>query len=367
MGERDEPHPATAVSDRLAGDPSRHAAHDVSNGGWRPPDGLSVAGFPALAARDCLVKSRYRAQFLRPTPFCTCTAHQSLNALEARQIAHDPFVHAPPAISSMQPDILVLDSLVAMQRLADCVRRGYHWHTSGVVPAARTSALLVKFGALYFVNRHRNTRRRQQRRGVAAAVLLLYQPVWPGNAAPASTGEASGGLIAWTLLLTNGESAARHLEALQLATNAQTPIRVGQYELVRKSRAGSSRPAWTFRMTPVCYETFRSRAIRSARNDPREPAESLLKDLYRQPGFAGVRSQVGRIVGLFRREFRRRHPRGATAPRLPKLWYVQRLPNSGVWLSELVPRSSTPSDRSLGQSQAHSVHPRRRTGAPRRT
>jgi hypothetical protein len=89
-------------------------------------------------------------------------------------------------------------------------------------------------------------------------------------------------------------------------------------------------------MTPECYETYRGRALRSARGDPREPSQQLFRDLYGQPGFAGIRSQVGLIVGLFRREFRRRHPRSVTAPSLPRLGYVQRLATTGIWLSDLL-------------------------------
>ena len=172
--------------------------------------------------------------------------------------------------------------------------------------------------------------------------VVLRQPCSSSTACPGSMttragspGDAAGEALGWSLLLTDGESPARHLEALRLATDVRTPLCVGPYELVRRSRPGQSHPAWTYRMTPECYETYRVRALRSARGDPREPSGQLLRDLYCQPGFAGVRSQVGRIVGLFRREFGRRHPRGVIAPSLPRLGYVQRLATTGTWLSDL--------------------------------
>ena len=89
-------------------------------------------------------------------------------------------------------------------------------------------------------------------------------------------------------------------------------------------------------MTPELYEAYRARALKCARGDPREPAGLLLKDLYCQPGFAAIRSQVGRIVALFRREFRRRHRRGVAPPALPRLGYVQRLPTTGIRLVDLL-------------------------------
>jgi hypothetical protein len=186
------------------------------------------------------------------------------------------------------------------------------------------------------VNIHRNTRWRRRRRGVAAAVFHLYrQPGWRDDTR-GSAGDAAGEALGWSLLLTDGESPARHLEALRLATDVRTPLRIGPYELVRKSRPSQSHPAWTYRMTPDCYEAYRGRALRSARGDPREPQGLLLKDLYRHPGFAAIRSQVGRIVALFRREYRRRHRRGEPATPLPRLGYVQRLPTTGSRLSSLL-------------------------------
>lgn len=240
----------------------------------------------------------------------------------------------------MRKDVLVLDSVVAMQRLADCVRRGYHWHTSGVVPVGRAGALLAKFETLYAVNVHRNTRWRRRRRGIAAAVFQLYRLPETNGDTLGSPGDAAGEALGWSLLLTDGESPARHLEALRLATDVRTPLRIGPYELVRRSRRGQSHPAWTYRMTPECYETYRGRALRSARGDPREPSRELLRDLYGQPGFAGIRSQVGLIVGVFRREFRRRHRRGELLPALPRLGYVQRIPTTGTLLSDCIRQSA---------------------------
>jgi len=289
-----------------------------------------------------------RADFSRPTPVCACTIPSYLYALETRKFTHDAFVHAPPAKTSMRKDVLVLDSVVAMQRLADCVRRGYHWHTSGVVPTGRASALLAKFEALYAVNAHRNTRWRRRRRGIAAAVFQLYRLPGTNDDTPGSPGDAAGEALGWSLLITDGENPARHLEALLLATNVSTPLRIGPYELVRRSRPGQSHPAWTYRMTPKCYEAYRGRALRSARGDPREPSGQLLRDLYCRPGFAGVRSQVGRIIGLFRREFRRRHRRGELLPAFPRLGYVQRIPTTGTLLSDCIRQSARRSPQRSG-------------------
>lgn len=235
---------------------------------------------------------------------------------------------------------VVLDTVVAMQRLADCVRRGYRWFVSGKVKVGRAGCLAEKFESLYGANRHRNARWRSRRQGEAAVVLLLYfLPEADGSAAQALP-KGRDALVGWTLLVTDGTNRARHLERLQLATDSDTPLRIGPYELVRRCRSGQSTPAWTYRMSAEMYEGLRSRVIRSARGDHREPLQRLLREIYRYPGFAGIRSQVGKIVGVFRREYRRKHGSLAGFPTLPRLWYVQRLPNTGLLIDHLLERGS---------------------------
>ena len=239
------------------------------------------------------------------------------------------------ALHSMENDVLVLDQVVAMQRLADCARRGYCWHVSGTVPLRRALPMIEKFQALYDVNAHRNTRWRHRRRGVAGAVLIVYRMMDAGIVA-GTAGDTPCERLQWTLLLTDGSSRARHLEALQRVTDTRNTLRVGRYEMVRRTRAGQAHPAWSYRMTSSVYADYRERVIKSARGDPREPVALLLKELYTQPGFAGIRSQIGQIVSLFRREYRRRHRRGERFPSLPRLGYVQRLATSGTPLRDLV-------------------------------
>ena len=66
-------------------------------------------------------------------------------------------------------------------------------------------------------------------------------------------------------------------------------------------------------MIRVYYKAWRAGVIRFARGDPEELPVRVLAELYREPGFAGVRSQVGHICALYRREWRRRHGVGECA------------------------------------------------------
>jgi hypothetical protein len=234
-------------------------------------------------------------------------------------------------MSSVLPGMFVLTSVVAMQRHVDYVRRGYHWYVTGVVPARKAERLRVKFTDRYHVEEHRNVRARRRARGEGASVLLMYQPC--GSAAESEQSPAHGSgetLIGWTLLVTEGEHPARALEKLKDALDESQRLTLGPYQLIRRTRAGQVKPAWTWAMTKAEYSLWRERVIRSARGDASHSPGRVLVELYRTPGFAGIRSQVGHVVSLYRREWKRRRRGSDPFPRLPKLGYVQRLANEFV-------------------------------------
>lgn len=229
----------------------------------------------------------------------------------------------------MQEEPLVLDTLVAMQRHADAVRHGFRLFTSGTVPVTRALRLVRRFEALYEVNLHRNTRARRRQRGEGSALLFLYRlPDCIESEDPMQLG--------WTLLVSDGVSRARERELLLDAFDSRHPLTIGPYELVRMTRKGQGKPALTYRMTRPYYEAYREKVIRSARGDVHESAHALLKALYSEPGWASVRSAVGRIVALWRREFRHRRGKSERFPALPKLRYIQRLPTTATPLRTLL-------------------------------
>jgi hypothetical protein len=226
------------------------------------------------------------------------------------------------------PRMFVLTPVVAMQRHVDYVRRGYHWYVTGVVPPRKAERLRVKFADRYHTEEHRNVRARRRARGEGAAVLLMYQPCRSAADRDPALGDGVGEtVVGWTLLFTEGEHPARALEKLKDALDESQRLTLGPYQLIRRTRAGQVTPAWTWAMTRAEYSLWRDRVIRSARGDASHSPGRVLAELYRTPGFAGIRSQVGHVVSLYRREWTRRRRGSDPFPRLPKLGYVQRLAN----------------------------------------
>ena len=167
-----------------------------------------------------------------------------------------------------------------------------------------------------------------KRSGLDAARLMLY-------ALPRGTEQHSAKLL-WVLLVSDGDHPAAALEKLHDARCAGERLRLCGYELVQLPRKNSGVPAWTWRMTAERHQWWRDQVVQAARKPWLHSDHELLRRLYRVPGFAGIRSQVGHIVALWRREWRRRRAKSEHFPVLPQLRYVQRLRDIGVMLSELV-------------------------------
>ncbi|MDE2071754.1 MAG: hypothetical protein KGI70_03445, partial [Patescibacteria group bacterium] len=213
---------------------------------------------------------------------------------------------------------------------ADYVRSGHARWTSGECPleGARAHALVQKFSALYRIDATRGQRLRMKRSGVGSAHLLLYARRPEAGAKPRT--------ILWFLLVSDGEHPAAALETLRDAHAPGERIRVDGYELVQLPRKDSATPAWTFRMTAERYQAWRERVVACARKPALRAEHDIARRLYSVPGFAGIRSQVGFLVGLWRKEWKRRRAAADAFPPLPRqLRYVQRLKSTGVRLSQL--------------------------------
>lgn len=88
-------------------------------------------------------------------------------------------------------------------------------------------------------------------------------------------------------------------------------------------------------MSAATYEGWRRRVIGLVRLRRVHEAGTALASLYATPGFAGARRQVGKILALFRAEWRRASLPSAQFPAPLRLRYLQRLRSTGMRLSQL--------------------------------
>jgi hypothetical protein len=222
------------------------------------------------------------------------------------------------------PPVLLTKS-VLMQRCADLVRLGYHNYVVGTVAYDRSPHLARKFRDTYLVHLSKDARYRRKRAGLGNAHLLL----WMHDEATRQ--------LTFLLLVTDGEHPAHSLERLRDSRNARARIEVTGYELVRHTRVGSAKPAWTWQMTADCYQQWRSRVLRVIRTRDVLGLRQAWHSLHRLPGFARIRQQAKKIKKLMHGEWQR-SGHGSFPFLNMRIPYVQRLSVIALPLSAVLAR-----------------------------
>jgi hypothetical protein len=206
-----------------------------------------------------------------------------------------------------------------MQRISDWVRVGYEHWTSGTVSRDKAAHLVRKFERNYFVAQDKNQRFKTKKMGEGCASLLLWV--------------SAPDVLTWVLLLTAGEHPAHAAEKLKSALAPNGRISLTGYELVRHTRGSAANPSWTWRMTAANYEAWRLRILHACRAGDALTLRQAIFSLYHTPGFAQCRSQVGKLMSLFRGEWKRTRASQAF-PAVPAyLPYVRRFKASTIPLS----------------------------------
>ena len=222
-----------------------------------------------------------------------------------------------------------------LQRLLDSFQHGYTQFTSGEVPLNKACAFVKKFNIQYQVDADKNLRARRKRNGLGNAKLLLL---------------IRKEKLYWWLLVTAPDLGSHHAhisEKLIDLEKSSNRLRFEGFELgelpyskPKKSKPSnykerSNRARWTWRLSKDAYESIRFRIIEDVRSGCKSKLISLISGLYSLPGFGGVRSQVGKLVALYRAEVKRSAIKDAPKP-LKVLKYVRRIRNDGIRLSCLV-------------------------------
>jgi hypothetical protein len=214
-----------------------------------------------------------------------------------------------------------------MQRIQDYVARGYTHYVQGVIAREKVVTLCDKFDANYAVYKTLRQRGYRKQKGEGNAVLLI------------SIAQGETKALDWIMLVTNGEHAA-HTEENLLDTDCKhCRIRVGEYELVQLSIADKQGGGvrWTWRLTNDEYEQWVAHIRNTVRmRDSEKNYQRLSGQIYAMPGFYGIRKQVGKLVGIFKAEVKRKMKDGYQLDLPEKLHYVRRIKNDDYTLEDFL-------------------------------
>lgn len=227
----------------------------------------------------------------------------------------------------MADPIVFSSKSLVMQRISDAVSQGYTNWASGVVQVSSAKKFVNKFDINFQAFADRDLRSRRKKNGVGNAKLILWR---------------QADQIFWVLLVTppdTGIHAAHSLEKLKDVFKPGERIEIDGFELVRVPKggdgAGGTRLTW--RMRQEKYDGWRNSVIETVRKGSPRDLKELLFKMWGNPGFSGIRSQVGKLVALYRAECKRASLKDAPQPpkRLP---YLRRMQNYGDRLSRLIPK-----------------------------
>jgi len=174
-----------------------------------------------------------------------------------------------------------------LQRVQEAVGDGYKYWISGSLVPKKALTLARKFKAAYAVHVDKNERYRRKAAGLGNARLLLR---WNEDQR-----------IDFFLLVSEGLHPAKLAEKLNDASKAHLVYR--ELELVALTFRGRSKPSLTWRMRAETVEAWKQRLHLSTTHYNRKDLFNCWYSLYRTPGFAGVRQQVGALVTFWRAEW----------------------------------------------------------------
>lgn len=210
-----------------------------------------------------------------------------------------------------------------MQRVADLVRTGHARYVAGSIPVTKAPYLANKLSRLYLTDLTRLEQSRRRARGNASARLLMWRQE-----------KEAAEQISWLLLVTQGAlPTGAEREKWRDALDRRERIVVDGYELVRITKPCEPRPVWTWRYRREVERAWRESLIRAIRTRRDDELRQHIQNLWRSPGFAGVRQQVKKFGQLIRSEWQRSR-RTDRLPEIPvRIGYVRRLRDVGVSLS----------------------------------
>lgn len=215
--------------------------------------------------------------------------------------------------------LIMTDRSLLMQRLGDCITHGYPLWISGGVSENKVDSLVRRFDLNYQFLADRNERARRKRAGLGNAKLLLWH-------------DAAAGRVLWWLFVTPvdiGTHAAHRLEKLVDSRKKEGRVCFQGFELVTLPKKGQEGERLTWRMGERKYAAWRDSIIETVRSRNIRELNRMLYGLFSSPGFGGIRSQIGKLVKLYRAEVKRSGLNEAPPP--PKtLRYVRRLKDKGI-------------------------------------
>lgn len=208
-----------------------------------------------------------------------------------------------------------------MQRIADYVRTGHQAYISGITATEKIFPTWEKLVQNNPVFDDRLKAFRAREKGEPTGRLLLYQ----------NTNEPDK--VHWFLLIHGTKDKLPAGEKWQHAEDAHHRIYFTGYELVRVTKEGLTKPAWTWKYSQERFQDLRNSIVSAIRAKRDQDLKLLIDKIFGTVGFSGSREQAKSLVKLLKEEWAKRRPNDQI-PDVPKgIGWVRRKADKGVFLN----------------------------------
>ena len=211
---------------------------------------------------------------------------------------------------------------IVLQRLLDFVNFGYTHYVCGSATVDDSEQVVALFQMNYQSCISRYQRWKRTSMGLGNVHLVLY---------------IEGDQVYWWLLATPpevGRHTIHETDNLKNALIAEERIEKDGFELVRLPKKGTDRTKLTWRMTASTFDGFSKDIVDAVRSRSYHRMQRVLYRLWSNPGFNGIRSQVGKLMVQYWAEVKRASIKDAPKPP-DKLYYLNRRPHAGITVKQL--------------------------------
>lgn len=232
-----------------------------------------------------------------------------------------------------------------MQRIADYVRTGHQAYISGITATDKifpTWEKLVHNNPVY-TDRLKAFRAREKSEPTGR--LLLYQ----------NTNDPDK--IHWFLLIHGTKDKLPTLEKWQHAEDPHHRIYFTGYELLRVTKEGLKKPAWTWKYSQERFQDLRDSMVMAIRSRRDQDLKILIDKIFGTMGFSGSREQAKSLAKLMKEEWAKRRLNDPM-PEVPKgIGWVRRKADKGIFLNRPVQAKPIKKERPIDVSSMFHVDP----------
>lgn len=237
--------------------------------------------------------------------------------------------------------MLITTRTAFLQQIQKSATNGYIFYTSGEIQASKLPKLTKKFADEYDTNLNRQKAYRRKKKGLGNAKFYVF-----------ASSVDNPTCFFWVLMITKGKHPAHQQEQLISLLERKSRLKYLNFELV-KQPSTTGRTSFTWRLDKEAFFFLKEAVEKAVRSKNLNKVRQTAQSLNYLPGFAGIRAQRFKLIGVLKSEARRNFKK-ALEVEIPNFFTRQVKVYSVIYLDAFI-RKLEASDRTILE-QLHIHH-----------